>query len=191
MIKKLAPVLMGLIICICPFSVSAGEIGSIEMTLPKEMAGEKIIYQREEDKLKEIEVDENGVVKIEELSEGNYEIDIPDTEDYNFMPIKVHVPCWSEGEEGMLYDITIVPKYSVKEHQTPRTSDSNQGMNYINIAIISLIILVIMSCHNRFACDTMTGKYSKNGGQNDGNDNDTENPCSARRIGLSSPGSID
>lgn len=191
MIQKCLPVLVGFIICMWPFPASAGETGSIEMMLPKEMAGRKIIYQRDGDELKEIAVDDEGIAKIEELQEGNYEIKISETEDYNFMPISVHIPCWSEEEEQMLYDITIIPKYSVKEQQPPQTFDSHQVMNYIYIGIISLIILVIMSCHNRFNCDTMTGKYSKNGGQNDGNDNDTENPCSSRRTGLSSPGSVD
>lgn len=205
MMKKLVPVLMGFIICLCPLSVFAEEMGSIEVSLPKELAGEEIIYQREGDDTKKIEVDENGTVKIEELSEGNYKIQIPETEDYDFSPIQVHIPCWSEEEQQMLYDITIIPKYSVKEKHipvpetpeavlettTPQTGDIAHGMNYINAIIISLIIVVIMSCHNRFNCDTMTGKYSKNGGQNNGNDNDTENPRSTRRIRLSSPGSID
>ncbi len=205
MMKKLVPVLMGFIICLCPLSVFAEEIGSIEVSLPKEMAGEEITYQREGEEAKKIEVDENGTVKIEELSEGNYEIHVPETEDYIFVPIQVHVPCWSEEEKQMLYNITIIPKYSVKEKQipvtetpdpvletsTPQTSDINCGIRYVNTGIISFIILVIMSCHNRFNCDTMTGKYSKNGGQKNGNDNDTENPRSTRRIRLSSPGSID
>lgn len=205
MMKKLVPVLMGFIICLCPLSVFAEEMGSIEVNLPRELAGEEIIYQREGDDAKKIEVDENGAVKIEELSEGNYKIQIPETEDYIFAPIQVHVPCWSEEEKQMLYDITIIPKYSVKEKPVPatrtpdpaeeptvpNTGDFNHSTKYRNVGIISLIILVIMSCHNRFNCDTMTGKYSKNGGQNNGNDNDTENPRSARRIGLGSPGSID
>ena len=205
MMQKCLPVLLGFIICMWPFSVSAEETGSIEMILPKEMAGQKITYQREGDELKEIAVGDEGVVKIEELQEGNYEINIFETEDYKFMPISVHVPSWSEEEKQMLHDITIIPKYSVKEKpipatqtpdpaeepSVPETGDINQGTKYRNVGIISLIILVIMSCHNRFNCDTMTGKYSKNGGQNNGNDNDTENPRSARRIGISSSGSID
>ena len=191
MTHKLTPVLLGFLICLCPLSVSAEETGSIEMNLPKEMAGEEIIYQREGEEGEKIEADENGTIKIEGLLEGEYEILIPETEDYIFAPAQVHVPCWSDEEELMLYDITIIPKYSVKEKTSPQTSDRNVGMKYINTGIISFIILVIMSCHNRFNCDTMTGKYSKNGGQNNGNDNDTENPRSTRRIGLSSPRSID
>ena len=110
-----------------------------------------------------------------------------------------------DEEKQMLYDITIIPKYSVKEKPipatqtldpveevvSPQTADTNHSIKYMNLGIISLIILVIMSCHNRFNCDTMTGKYSKNGGQSNGNDNDTENPRSTCRIRFSSPGSID
>lgn len=164
MTKKLVLVLMGFLICLCPLSVHAEETGNIDVNLPKEMVGEEIIYQREGEDTKKIIVDMNGTAKIEKLSEGNYEIYIPETEDYAFTPIQVHVPSWSEEEENMLYDITIIPKYSVKE-KAPKTSDVHCVMNYINIGIISLIILVIMSCHNHFNCDTITGKYSKNGGQ--------------------------
>lgn len=205
MMKKLVPVLMGFIIGLCPLTAFAEGTGSIEVTVPKEMAGEEITYQREGDDTNKIEVDENGTVKIEKLSEGNYKIQIPETEDYIFAPIQVHVPCWSEEEKQMLYDISIIPKYSVKEKPVPtprtpdpeeeptvpKTGDLNHITQYRNVGIISLIIVVIMSCHNRFNCDTMTGKYSKNGGQNNGNDNDTKNPCSTRRIRFSSPGSID
>lgn len=202
MMKKLVPVLMSFAICLCPLSVFAKETGSIEVNLPKGMAGEEIIYQKEGQEVGKIQIGENNVVRLEELSDGNYEIQIPETEEYEFSPIQVHIPCWSEEEKQMLYNITIVPKYSVKEKQipisepilestAPRTSDVAHAMYYINAITISLIIVMIMSCHNRFNCDTMTGKYSKNGGQNNGNDNDTENPCSTRRIRLSSPGSID
>lgn len=190
MIKKLVPVLMGFIICLCPLSVIAKETGTIEVSLPIDMAGKEIIYQKKGEEPNKIVVDEKGIVKIGSLSEGNYEIQVPETEDYTFAEIEVHVPSWSGEEKKMLYDITIIPKYSVKE-KAPKTSDVNCGMNYITFGIISLTILVIMSCHNRFNCDTMTGKYSKNGGQNNGNDNDAENPRSTRRIGLGSPGSID
>lgn len=202
MTKKLAPVLVGFLITISPLSVFAEETGSIEVNLPKGMAGEEIIYQKDGQEVGKIQIGENDVVRLEELSDGNYEIQIPETEDYEFSPIQVHIPCWSEEEKQMLYNITIVPKYSIKEKQipipepileltAPRTGDVAYGMHYINAITISLIIVVIMSCHNRFNCDTMTDKYSKSGGQSNGNDNDTENPCGTRRIGLSSPGTID
>ena len=179
MIQKLIPVLLGLIIGICPLTAFAGETGSIEINLPKDMAGEYVTFIREETETQKVCVDKTGKVKAEGLQEGNYEIEISETEDYTFLPIQVHVPCWSDEEKQMLYDITIIPKYSVKEKpipvtQTsdpvqkttaPQTGDFNHSIKYRNVGIISLIILVIMSCHNRFNCDTMTGKYSKNGGQ--------------------------
>ena len=205
MIQKLIPVLLGLIIGICPLNAFASETGSIEMNLPKDMAGEYVTFIKDETDTQTLCVDENGLVKAEDLQEGDYEIQVPETEDYTFQPIQVHVPCWSEEEKQMLYDITIIPKYTVKEKPipstqkpdpteqavSPQTGDVNCGIKYMNIGIISLIILVIMSCHNHFNCDTMTGKYSKNGGHSNGNDNDTENPRGTRRIGISSSGSID
>jgi len=205
MIQKVIPVLLGLILGICPLTAFASETGSIKVHLPEDMAGEYVTFIREETETQKVCVDETGVVKVEDLTGGNYEIQVPETEDYTFMPIQVHVPCWCDEEKQMLYDITIIPKYSVKEKPipatqildpvkevvSPQTADTNHSIKYMNLGIISLIILVIMSCHNRFNCDTMTGKYSKNGGQSNGNDNDTENPRSTCRIGFSSPGSID
>ncbi len=205
MIQKLIPVLTGLLIGICPLNAFAAKTGSIEVSLPEAMAGEYVTFIKEETETQKVCVDKTGKVKAEELQEGNYEIQVPETEDYTFLPIQVHVPCWSDEEKQMLYDITIIPKYSVKEKPipvtkasdpteeatSPQTGDFSHSIKYMNLGIISLIILCIMSCHNRFKCDTMTGKYSKNGGQNNGNDNDTENPCGTCRIGISSSGSID
>lgn len=205
MIHKLLPILIGLLICLCPLHAFAAEVGSIEINLPKEMAGEIVNCAKEGEEKQTITVNENGIAKIENLGEGNYQIEIPETADYTFMPVEVHIPSWSEEEERMLYEITVIPKYSVKEKPisvkettppvekitSPLTSDNGNHGAYIRAGIISLIILVIMSCHNRFNCDTMTGKYSKNGGYNNGNDNDTENPRCARRIGLSGPWTID
>lgn len=196
--NRFVPILIGLLVCLCPLPVFAAEEGSIEVSMPEGMAGETITILREGEEKQSITVDENGSAKIEKLSEGIYEIEITETSEYTFMTAKVSIPTWSEEEHKMLYDITVIPKYvrketpvPVSETMSPLTSDSNHNQTYISTGIISLIILVIISCHNRFNCDTITGKYSKNGGHNNGNDNDTENPRCTRRIGLSSPGSID
>jgi len=205
MIHKLTPIFIGLLICLCPLHTLAADCGSIEVHLPKDMKGEAIQIIKEGEEAQTVTVDENGTAKEVDLAVGSYEIEIPETADYKFMPVEVHIPSWSEEEERMLYEITVIPKYSVKEKPvpdnkttpsvakvtSPLTSDSGGSGVYLSVGIISLIILVIMSCHNRFNCDTMTGKYSKNGGQSNGNDNDTENPRSTCRIRFSSPGSID
>ena len=205
MIQKIAAILCGLLICLCPMYTLAAEYGSIQVSLPKDMEGETIQFIKEGEESQKVTVDEEGIAKAVELAIGSYEVEIPETEDYTFMPIQVHVPCWSEEEQRMLYEITIIPKYSIKEKPvpvkettppveemtSPLTSDSNHNSIYSCAGIISLIILVIMSCHNRFNCDTMTDKYSKNGGYSNGNDNDTKNPRRTRRIRNSSPGTID
>lgn len=205
MIQKLTPILIGLLICLCPLPALAAEYGSIEVHLPQEMKGEAIQFIKKGEETETVTVDENGIAKAENLEIGTYEVGIPETEDYTFMPVEVHIPSWSEEEQRMLYDITVIPKYSIKEKPvpvketttpvveitSPLTSDSGNHRVYLSAGIISLIILVIMSCHNRFNCDTMTGKYSKNGGHNNGNDNDTENSRCTRRIGLGSSGSTD
>jgi len=198
MIHKLTPILIGLFICICPLQAFAAECGSIGVSLPKDMEGETMRFTKEGEKTQTVTVDKHGIAMLENLSVGTYQIEIPETSEYIFMPVKVSIPTWSEEEHNMLYNITVIPKYVQKEKvlsendkSSPLTSDRSNSTIYIRVGIISLIILVIISCHNRFNCDTMTVKYSINGGHNNGNDNDTENPRSTCRIGISSSGSID
>ena len=205
MTQKFIPVLLGLIICISPLTAFASETGTITMSLPEGMAGEYVTFIKEETETQKVCVDDTGMAKVEGLQEGSYEIQVPETEDYSFMPLEVHIPCWSDEEKQMLYDITMIPKYTVKEKPimitstpepmregvSPMTGDNSHSIKYVNFGIISLIILVIMSCHNRFNCDTMTDKYSKTEDKSNGNDNDTKNPRSTCRIGISSSGSID
>jgi len=198
MIHKIIPILVGLFICFCSLPALAAEYGSIEVSLPKDMEGEIIQFTKEGKEIQNITVDQNGIAKIEHLSVGTYQINVPETSGYTFVQAHVSIPTWSEEEQKMLYDVTVIPKYTqkekpiaIKETGTPLTGDRHGGNTYINLSIISLIILVIMSCHNRFNCDTMTGKYSKTEDKSNGNDNDTENPRCTRRIGLGSPGSID
>ncbi len=196
--KRCIVILFCILLCLWQLSVLAAEKGSIEIRLPQDMRNKNITVIQEGGEAKRVTADENGVAKLENLTEGIYRIEVPDTENYVFVQAEVSIPHWSEEEHRMLYEITVIPKYSIKEKTvqgkgiaSPLTADLNHNITYIGVGIISLIILCIMSCHNRFKCDTMTGKYSKNGGQNNGNDNDTENPRSTRRIRLSSPGSID
>jgi len=191
MIRKFVPIMFALLLCMSSLTVFALEGGSIEVSLPTDMSGKKIYITKEGEEEKTIRVDGNGIAKMDHLSSGIYHIDIAETDDYIFTQARVSIPMWSEEEQKMLYNVSVIPKYIQKEHISPKTGDISERNIYTVFGIISLIILVIMSCHNRFACDTMTVKYSQNGGHSNGNDNDTENPCSARGIGISSSGTID
>ena len=197
MMKKLLPIFVGLLMCLCPLSVFAAS-GTIRVQLPQNMSGGVVTYSKEGGEKQTVIVDENGNAKIENLEEGIYQIDIEETSDYVFTSALVSIPMWSEEEHRMLYDVTVIPKYirkievdKTENVEAPSTGDKTKNNTYLILGLISLIILVIMSCHNRFNCDTMTDKYSKNGGYSNGNDNDTKNPRRTRRIRISSPGTID
>ena len=198
MIRKFMLSMFALFLCMTPLTTLAAEGGSIVVHLPTDMRGEEIYIMKEGEEPQSIIVDEQGIAKVEQLSTGIYQINVGETDDYEFTEAKVSVPMWSEEEQKMLYEVSVIPKYIqkekpviTKEYVSPQTGDMYKGPAYMSFGVISLIILVIISCHNRFNCDTMTVKYSQNGGQKHGNDNDTENPCGARRIGISSSGTID
>lgn len=189
--KRRIPAVIGMLLCLCSLTAGAADTGSIAVHLPVDMAGESVTIRGEDGQAYSLQIMEDGTAKAETLAEGIYEIQVPETEKYTFTEAKVSIPMWSEEEHKMLYDLVVIPKYSVKEQASPGTGDAGAGIFYLGIAIISCIILVIMSCHNRFNCATMTGKYLKNGGYRDGNDNDTENPRCTRRIRISGPGTTD
>ena len=198
MMRKFMLSVFVLFLCMTSLTTFAAEGGSIEVQLPTDMRGEKIYIMKEGEEAQTLLVDEHGIAKVEQLSTGTYQIDVGETDDYKFTQAKVSIPMWSEEEQKMLYEVSVIPKYTVKEKPkiseeivSPQTGDVYKGTTYMSFGVISLIILVIMSCHNHFNCDTMTVKYSQNGGRSNGNDNDTENPCGARRIRISSSGTID
>lgn len=186
MIRKFMPILIALLLCMSSLTAFASECGSIEVSLPTDMRGEKIYITKEGEESQTIIVDDHGIAKMENLSTGNYQIDVTETDSYLFTQAHVSIPMWSEEEHKMLHEVSVIPKYKIKEkpimteeNASPKTGDMYKGTIYMGFGVISLIILVIISCHNRFDCDTMTVKYLQNGGRSNGNDNDTEDPCSS------------
>lgn len=116
-----------LMICTCSVPVS-GAAGTIRLALPSEMKGKDIFYQLDGAE-QSVKVQEDGTAIIENLSPGDYQIRIPDSEGYEFQGVEVRVPTWSEEEERMLYDIAVEPKYQrVKE--APQTGDDTPILLY-------------------------------------------------------------
>lgn len=110
-------------------------------------------------------------VQLADLEDGIYRIDVSGDEEYEFVPMLVSMPAWTtENEEELLYEVSITPKYTKfalpEPEQTtltetpimdsPKTGDFHQGATFGVLGIISFIIVVIMSCHNRFKCARMT-----------------------------------
>ena len=157
--KKALLMLVCILIGWWPMTSFAAE-GNVQINLPEGMEGETLKYGKEGETKQEIVVGKENVVNIKNLKKGTYEIEFPETENYVFSSVLFQMPTWDEEEKTMNYDITVNPKYSLKE-KAPNTGDENKEIKYICFAIISLIIVVIMSCHNHFKCGRMFGKYSK------------------------------
>ena len=160
--KKVFWILAVLLLVMVPLPVLAAD-NTIQIELPKDMGGTSIQYYQEGCETKEIQVNQDGIVSLLGLTDGTYHFLIPETEGYIFEPITVTVPYIETETNEKNYDLVIHPKYRIKpeENQGPETGDNQKSLLYVGIGIISLIIVVIMSCHNRFKCDRMTDKYSR------------------------------
>ncbi len=114
---------------------------------------------------------ENGeVFRIEDVEEGIYQIYISGNKEYEFAPMLVSMPSWTEEGEQLLYEVSVAPKYTkiiqpepeqitlieTPITEVPKTGDGSQGVMFGVFGVISFIIVVIMSCHNRFKCARMT-----------------------------------
>lgn len=118
-----------------------------------------------------VEAGKKECVQLADLDDGIYQIYVSGDEEYEFVPMLVSMPAWTtENEEALLYEVSITPKYTKfalpEPEQTtftetpimdsPKTGDFHQGATFGVLGIISFIIVVIMSCHNRFKCARMS-----------------------------------
>jgi hypothetical protein len=109
-------------------------------------------------------------LRIENVEDGIYQIHISGDEEYEFAPMLVSMPAWEEEGEELLYEVSVTPKFTVIEKpepeqitliktpvaEAPKTGDGFHGAMFGVFGVISFIIVVIMSCHNRFKCARMT-----------------------------------
>ena len=157
--KKILIMLFGVLLGGSPMIALAAE-GNVQINLPEGMEGEVVKYGKEGEEKKEVVIGKENSVNIENLENGTYEIEIPETSEYEFSKSLIQVPTWDEEEQSMNYKITVNPKY-IQKVKAPDTGDKNKEGLYVGLAVISLIIVAIMTCHNRFKCGRMFGKYSK------------------------------
>ena len=89
-----------------------------------------------------IESNEEGLAMLEDLEEGVYLINsLENKEGETILPTLLFLPTWDEIEQKMLYDITIIPKYGVKE-SNPYTGDESESVTWIGILFLSLAFLM-------------------------------------------------
>lgn len=165
--KRIIIILAIVFVFACPIQALASE-GAIRVELPENMSGVMVTYKKDGGAEQFVYTDENGIADIENLEEGIYQIEVQNTAEYTFMSSEVSIPMWSEENSNMMYHVTVIPKYSkektpvtTEEIETPATGDKGPYKQYAALAAISLIIVLIMSCHNRFKCGRMSDKYSK------------------------------
>lgn len=160
--RKALGILIVLLILMIPIPSLAAD-NTIQLELPQDMEGQEIRYCQEGAEIQQTNVIQGGKVSLLNLSDGIYHITIPETEQYLFEPITVTVPHIDSETNEKSYDLIIHPKYRIKpkESKAPETGDHAKSWAYVGVGAISLIIVAIMSCHNRFKCDRMTGKYSR------------------------------
>ena len=137
-------------LCICSFSVSAvAAEGTIRVELPEDMKGAQLYYSKDDGKETAVKVDDDATAVISNLEAGSYKIRIPDTETLAFTPVEVRIPMWSIEEEKMMYDISVIPKYS-REEVIPQTGDDHHGMQYAVLGVLSLMVVFVSNlCYNR------------------------------------------
>ena len=130
----------------------------------------------------EVQTDKEGRAVISPLSQGLYFLRVIDRGNYDEVQSSlVEVPMWNENTKRMHYNVCVSPKHSPKEPERVMTGDESSYLRYVGISLISLIIVVGLTCHNRSKCGKIAGNYSEKGGYTHGNDNDTKNPRCTRR----------
>lgn len=130
-----------------------------------------------------VKTDRDGKAVIPDLNPGVYLLRVSDKAKYdNVYPVLIGVPTWNEITKNMDYEVTVIPKHSPDEPEKIVTGDNHPYINYVGISIISLILVVGLTCHNHFKCGKIAGNYSEKGGYTHGNDNDTKNPRCTRRV---------
>lgn len=118
-----------------------------------------------------LEFETGETILLMDLEEGIYQIQIQGNEEFEFSPVIVSVPLWNEEEKQMEYEIQAEPKYirsipepepepetpktDKPEEASPKTGDYETAGIYGIFGMFSLLI-VIMSCHNRFKCARMS-----------------------------------
>ena len=156
---------------------------SITVCLPEEGQNMEISYAKvaERNELNETRIEEflaketenasytkaekGGEVKIENLEEGVYRLEITEDSGYEFSPMIVSIPAWDAKEMQMKGEVEVFPKYTkpvlineTRETVAPQTGDDGNGIVFMSFGVISMIIVLIISCHNRFKCGRMSRK---------------------------------
>lgn len=126
--------------------------------------------------------DKEGKTIISGLSPGMYLLRVSDGALYDKVyPALITVPAWNEVTKNFDYEVVVVPKHIPDNPEKVVTGDRTHYMLYLGLSIISLTLVVGLTCHNRFKCGKIAVNYSEKGGYRHGNDNDTKNPRRTRR----------
>ncbi len=185
--KKLLPIFMLALACVFQMSVFAAT-GNVKIEVPEEAGEITVSYAKiaewedtsqeefQGTPVEDLEYENEEkfavgeTIKLMDLEDGIYQIQIQGKVEYEFSPVVVSVPLWNEETEQMEYEILMEPKYilhipepepeitpepEVPKESSPKTGDYKKVAIYGFFGIFSLLI-VIMSCHNRLKCARMS-----------------------------------
>lgn len=88
------------------------------------------------------QLDEEGTTLIRGLEEGVYLIHGFGKTSKEISPALVFLPTWMEAEQELLYDITVIPKYS---EPAPDTGCHNFELVYGGILLVSFLTVLFFS----------------------------------------------
>ena len=118
-----------------------------------EDAAKSLMKYAKKEKGQEFVTDKTGIAKVENLTTGAYLVYAVDTAKYDDVtPLLASIPTWSEKEQTMLYDLTVIPKHSPKptvEQDGDRADYTGGAMQtglenkYVTYGLLSIFFFVL------------------------------------------------
>lgn len=137
---KVAEVVAGNYKLLEGFATANVELNEIENSQQMKQAAESLCQIKHQTGQSET-TDESGQVLFKELSVGVYLIRAEDVEVYDMIePTLIAIPTWSDQDQEMKYDVSIMPKHTPRSEEedktAPQTGLDDQRGRYILGALI-------------------------------------------------------
>ncbi len=168
------------------YKESKVDLNTLETAMQLESAAKTLMRYAGE--MQSVPLNDKTNILLQDLEAGLYLFTFTENEKHEISPSLVALPGW-DGEE-MRYHVQVLPKQK-DISKAPLTGQNSAEQIYKAMIFISFIIIAGLYCQNHFKCGKITVNYSDIGGYTDGNDNDTKDPCSSRRIRQRSCRSVD
>ncbi len=143
-IEKVADVVKGEFVLTKEYEGININLNEIQNANELELAAQKMKKIVNAPEIDEV-TDDEGYTKITDLNTGVYLIYAENIAEYeNISPFLVPVPVMNEAEGVMKYEVEVCPKHmpleTEKKPQIPQTGVDNYTIEYVGIAVISMMI---------------------------------------------------